>query len=95
MADVKPLDETVPGGRYIVNDVEVDCNGEPITGRASEAASDDPLAFLSAEQRTALAQAGFPGPAEMRRASDDDLDAVAGIGTATVDRIRAAVGREP
>lgn len=29
-APVRRSDETVPGGRYIVNGVLVNCNGEPI-----------------------------------------------------------------
>lgn len=28
----RPLDETVPGGRYVVNGVTVDADGEPVEG---------------------------------------------------------------
>lgn len=92
----KPIDETVPGGRYMVGDQLVNANGEPINESAAGAGaeSSDPLAFLSADQRASLAAAGFPDADAMRRASDEQLDAVDGIGPATVERIRAAVGRE-
>ncbi len=30
IADVKPLDETIPGGKYMVNGFLVDANGNPI-----------------------------------------------------------------
>lgn len=50
----------------------------------------DPLAFLSDEQRTALATAGFDSPEKIRSATDEQLDAVPGIGTATIERLREA-----
>ena len=31
-----PRDETVEGGKYIVNDVEVDANGEPLKDKKSD-----------------------------------------------------------
>ncbi len=32
----KPADETVAGGKYIVNGVEVDANGEPLKGTSGK-----------------------------------------------------------
>jgi hypothetical protein len=55
------------------------------------AAPADPLGFLSAEQRAALASAGFDSPEAIRAATDEQLDAVDGIGEATVAKLREAV----
>jgi hypothetical protein len=50
----------------------------------------DPLAFLTDDQRGALAEKGFVTLDDIREASDDELDAVPGIGEATVTRLREA-----
>lgn len=54
----------------------------------------DPLAFLSAEQRSALVVGGYGTSEAIRGASDEQLKAVPGIGDATLARLREATRSE-
>lgn len=50
----------------------------------------NPFMVVSDDQAAALRSAGFDSADKIRNASDDDLDAVEGIGPATVARLREA-----
>lgn len=68
-ADEAParLDETIPGGRYLVNGTLVDANGEPLTKAEAKAA--DKLASEQAEaaEQAARAEAEAKAAAELDR----------------------------
>lgn len=104
-------DETVPGGRYVLDDGEtmVDANGKRLSEGAPAAATptgggispsdgggsppSDSLAALGlpASVEATLRENGFASAEALRGASDEDLDALPGIGSATVEQIRAAL----
>lgn len=62
------------------------------TAPTADAAAADPLAdILTEAQLEALAEAGFDSPESISAATDEELDAVQGIGPATVTKIREAL----
>lgn len=72
------LDEAQPGYHFLTADGrKVDANGQEVKGQA-----------LSADAEDALRAAGVT-PERARTMSDDELDALPGVGPATVRQIRA------
>lgn len=67
---------------------------ERFEGKADEAVSDhDRIGFVVGDANAeALADAGYDTPEAVRSASDEDLDAVDGVGPATVAKLREAFG---
>ncbi len=86
------MDQTEPGGRYLVGGKLVDAEGKELEGVKAEAAAGDsdslPEDFPG---REALAAGGFTTRTSVAGASDEDLDKVPGIGPATLKDIRKAL----
>ena len=82
------LDTTQPGGRYLVGGKLVDANGKALKEQpAAETTGDLPEDFPGRDE---LVAGGFSTLGAVKAASDEDLDAVPGIGPATLKEIRAA-----
>lgn len=79
-----------PGDPEHTTLVEIGGGEGSVLASPSEVTGTDPLAFLTADQRAALAAKGYGSPEAIRAASDEELDAVDGIGPATVTRLREA-----
>lgn len=70
------LDETIPGGRYLVDGRWVDANGR------------DPEPEPALKRWPGLIAAGYTSLDAVRSASDEELLAIEGIGEATLKKLR-------
>lgn len=59
-------------------------------GETSSAGAADPFSVVTEDQAAALKAAGFDTADKIRAASDDELQAVSGVGPAAVSKLREA-----